>query len=196
MIPRKSHRFTRILSCPELVEGSFQFNVLLMNTSLTIDLPNLPEEGQTFSGQLSEEIFDLPEKDGRAIGPLDYDLHVQRFESELLLTGCLSAPFELTCVVTLKPFKQTISLESAAMSLEIGNNSQMDVTEALREEVVLELPANPRCDEGDDPEPCEMDSRYLAVDKASENELSPAPRSEGDDRWSALNDLTGLNDQP
>ncbi len=166
-----------------------------MNTSLIIDLPNLPEEGQSYSGELSGEIFDLPKDDATAVGPLEYELWVQRFESELLLTGTISTPFRFRCVVTLKEFIQTIALESTAISVEIGNSSQMDVTEAIREEVLLAFPANPRCDEGDEPEPCEIDSRYLAVDKPGDNDLSPAPRNEGDDRWSALNDLSGLNDQ-
>jgi len=166
-----------------------------VNTSLIIDLPNLPEEGQSFSGELSEQIFDLPKEDATAVGPLEYEFLVQRFESELLLTGAISAPFRFRCVVTLKEFIQTIELESTAISVEIGNSSQLDVTEAIREEVLLAFPTNPRCDEGDEPEPCEIDSRYLAVDKPGDNDLSPAPRNEGDDRWSALNDLSGLNDQ-
>jgi uncharacterized protein len=148
-----------------------------------------------FSGELDGAIFDLPDNDASSAGPLEYDIWVQRFESELLLTGAISAPFHFTCVVTLKKFLQTIRLDSAAISVEIGNSSQMDVTEALREEIILEFPADPRCDQGDDPEPCELDSRYLAVDKSRENGLPPAPRNEGDDRWSALNDITGLNDQ-
>lgn len=167
-----------------------------MNTSLIIDIPTLPEEGKAFSGELDGNIFDLPQNDAKSAGPLKYELWVQRFQNELLLTGTISAPFTFTCVVTLKEFLQTIYLDSAAIAVEIGNSSQLDVTEALREEVILEFPADPRCDEGDVPEPCELDSRYLAVDKPEGNDLSPAPRSEGDDRWSALNDLTGLNDQP
>ncbi len=166
-----------------------------MNTSLIIDLPTLPEDGKPFSGELSGDIFDLPKKDATAVGALEYDLWAQRFGSELLLTGVISAPFEFKCVVTLKNFVQTIHLESAAISIEIGNSSELDVTESLREEVLLAFPANPRCDEGDEPEPCEIDSRYLAVDKPGQDDISPAPRTEGDDRWSALNDLTGLNDQ-
>lgn len=166
-----------------------------MKTSLIIDLPNLPEEGKFFFGTLSDAVFDLPKEDATAVGPLEYELWVQRFESELLLTGSISVAFRFRCVVTLKEFIQTIDLESTAISLEIGNSSQVDVTEAIREEVLLAFPTNPRCDEGDDPEPCEIDSRYLAVDKPGDNDLSPAPRNEGDDRWSALNDLSGLNDQ-
>lgn len=146
------------------------------------------------SGQLHENIFDLPQGDARALGPLSYKLWVQRFDSELLLTGSLSAPFEFTCVITLKIFTQTISLPEAAISVEIGNSGRIDIAEALREEVLIEFPLDPRCDEGDVPESCEIDSRYLAVDKFAENGVSPAPRNESDHRWSALNDLTGLND--
>ncbi len=167
-----------------------------MKSNLILDLANLPEEGLALSGELDGAIFDLPKNDAVSTGPLKYDLWAQKFGTELLLTGSLSAPFEFTCVVTLKPFIQTIQLPSAAISVEIGHSSQLDLTEALREEILISFPTNPRCDEGDHPEPCEVDSRYLAVDKSSNNDLSPAPRSEGSDQWSALNDLTGLNDQP
>lgn len=166
-----------------------------MKSALIIDLPTLPEEGQSLSGELSSEIFDLPADDANAVGALQFDLWVQRFGAELLLTGSLSAPFQFRCVVTLKEFVKTIRLDSVAISIETGTSSQIDATGSIREEVLLAFPANPRCDEGDDPEPCEIDSRYLAVDKQDENDLSPAPRKGGDDRWSALNDLTGLNDQ-
>jgi uncharacterized metal-binding protein YceD (DUF177 family) len=166
-----------------------------MKTSLIIDFSTLPEEGLELSGELDAAIFDLPKGDACATGPLTYDLWAQKFESELLLTGSISAPFEFTCVVTLKKFIQTIRIPAAAIALETGHSSQMDVAEAMREEIILEFPTDPRCDEGDIPEPCEIDSRYLAVDKSSDNDLSPAPRTEGNDPWSTLNDLTGLNDQ-
>jgi hypothetical protein len=167
-----------------------------MKTSLIIDLPCLPEEGLMYSGELDGSIFDLPDTDARAAGPMAYDLWAQRFESELLLTGSLSAPFEFTCVVTLKTFLKTIRIPQAAISVEIGNASGLNVSDALREEILIEFPTDPRCDEGDVPEPCEIDSRYLAVDKTPEHEVSHPPRDGGDDRWSALDDLSGLNDQP
>lgn len=166
-----------------------------MEKFLIIDLASLPEEGKAFAGALDGAVFDLPKGDAVSVGPMEYDLWVQRFESELLATGSVSAPFEFTCVVTLKPFVKTIRLPKAAVSVEIGHTGKIDLGEALREEILIEFPPDPRCDEGDVPEPCEIDSRYLAVDKPRGDDLSIAPRSEGDDRWSALNDLTGLNDQ-
>jgi uncharacterized metal-binding protein YceD (DUF177 family) len=166
-----------------------------MKTTLPLDLTTLPDEGLAISGELDGAVFDLPEPDTVSTGPLKYDLWAQKFGSELLLTGSLKAPFQFTCVVTLKPFIKTIDLPAAAISIEIGHSSQLDLSEALREEVLIAFPLNPRCDEADVPEPCEIDSQYLAVDKSANNDLSPAPRSEGSDQWSALNDLTGLKDQ-
>ncbi len=167
-----------------------------MKGHLIIDLGALPEEGRNFSGELPQEVFDLPEGDARPVGPLCYDVWAQRFGSELLLTGELSAPFEFTCVRTLHPFVQTIRLEGAAVSIEIGNEGEIDANEALREEILIHFPVDPRCEEGDEPQECEIDPRYLSVDKPREDTLPTPPRDGGDDRWSALDELKDLKDQP
>jgi len=167
-----------------------------MKGRLIIDLASLPEEGREYSGELPPEIFDLPPGDAVPTGALTYDLFAKRFEDELLLTGRLSAPFEFTCVRTLHPFVQTIVLENAAISLEIGHAAEMDATEALREEVLLQFPADPRCDAADEPQECEIDSRYLSVDKPASDGLTTPPRDGGDDRWSALDRLSHLKDKP
>jgi len=167
-----------------------------MKPQLRMDLAVLPEEGKWISGELPKEIFDLPEGDAQAVGPLTYELWAQRFGSELLLTGSLSAPFEFTCVRTLHPFIQTIHLEAAAIAIEIESEGEIDVTEALREEVLLNFPVDPRCEEGDEPGTCEIDPRYLSVDKPAEDGLPNPPRAVGDDRWSALDILKDLKDPP
>lgn len=167
-----------------------------MSDKLLINLEELPEEGMSLSGELSGELFDLPEGDARSVGPLTYDLWAQRFGPELLLTGTLSAPFEFMCVRTVHPFVQTIQLDSAAISLEIDKSGEIEASQALREEVLIQFPANPRCEEGDESMECKIDSRYLSVDKPGDDGLSTPPRTEGDDRWSALDDLKDLKDQP
>jgi uncharacterized protein len=167
-----------------------------MKGRLTVDLANLPEEGKSFAGELPKEIFDLPEDDAQAVGPLTYELLAHRFGSELLLTGSLTAPFEFTCVRTLHPFIETIRLEDAAVSIEIEKEGPIDVTDALREEILINFPVDPRCEDGDVPQKCEIDSRYLSVDKSAEDGLPTPPRAGSDDRWSALDILKDLKDQP
>ena len=167
-----------------------------MKERLRIDLTTLPEEGKRYAGELSPAVFDLPEGDAAPLGPLVYDLWVQRFGSELLLSGTLEAPFEFTCVRTLHPYRQTIRLASAALSLEAGQGTEIDATEALREEIVIHFPVNPRCELGDVPQECQIDPRYLSVDKPADDELTTPPRAEGNDRWSALDGLGNLKDHP
>ncbi|MCW1884515.1 DUF177 domain-containing protein [Luteolibacter flavescens] len=166
-----------------------------MSDRLLIDLPTLPEEGKNFSGELPPEVFDLPEHDAKPLGPFSYDLYVQRFGSELLLSGTLSAPFEFICVRTIHPFTQTITVENANVSVEIESEGILDATEAIREEVLLAFPDYPRCDEADDPQHCEIDSRYLAVDKPADVGVETRPRAQGDDRWAALDALDNLDSE-
>lgn len=163
---------------------------------LVIDLAELPDDGKEFAGDIPPEVFDLPDKDIRALGPLSYRLRAQRFEDELLLQGRIEAPFEFTCVRTLVPFKKTIRLENAAISLEIGDSAQIDPSAELREELLLQFPAYPRCDEGDDPLPCEIDPRYLAVDNPAGADVENPPAPQGDSRWSALDALGESSQQP
>jgi uncharacterized protein len=157
-----------------------------MDQRLIIDLGTLPEDGRQFSGELAPQLFELPAEDARPLGPLRYDLAVQRFGGELFLTGTLSARFEFTCVRTLHPFTRTIRLDQVPLSIEIGNSAAIDVTAALREEILLAFPANPTCDQADEPTECQIDPRYLAVDKGGGDgvETPPPPREDG--RWAAL----------
>jgi uncharacterized metal-binding protein YceD (DUF177 family) len=167
-----------------------------MSRRLLIDLGSLPEEGKKFAGELPPEIFDLPEGDAKPVGPLEYELVAQRFGSELLLQGLIAAPFEFTCVRSLHPFVQTVRVENAAVSLEIESEGEIDATDAVREELLIHFPIDPRCDDADVPQHCEIDSRYLAVDKAAEDDVETAPRAGSDDRWAALDALKEFKDEP
>jgi uncharacterized protein len=167
-----------------------------MKGRFIIDLETLPDEGKCFEGELPPEMFDLPPGDATATGPLCYDLYVQRFGSELMLRGRLEAPFEFLCVRTLHPFIQTIRLDDAVISLEISREGPFDATEALREEILIHFPIDPRCDDADVPQHCEIDPRYLSVDKSPEAGLPTPPHAANDDRWSALDGLHNLKDQP
>jgi uncharacterized protein len=164
-----------------------------MKKSLVIELANLPEEGKAYEGELDPSLYDLPERDAQPAGPLYYDLTVQRFENELLVRGYLSSPFNFPCVRTNKEFVQTISLEEFGQSFEI-EESNVDLTEALREEVLMAFPAYPRCDEADEPLECKIDERYLAVDKDPDDGVDEAPQSKSDDRWDALDQLDQFKD--
>lgn len=83
-----------------------------------------------------------------------------------------------------------------AIAIEIGRNGEVDVTDALREEILINFPLNPRCEDGDEPMECKIDPRYLVLDNEGETGVETTPRAESDDRWSALDTLKNLKDQP
>ncbi|MBT8037866.1 MAG: DUF177 domain-containing protein [Verrucomicrobiae bacterium] len=156
-----------------------------MKKHLTIDLNTLPEEGKTFSGELDGSIFSFPEETIQAAGPMLYDVYVQKFDNEVLVRGNLSAPIEFTCVRTLIPFIQTIRADDCSLCLE-ATQSQIDLVDALRQEIVILFPDYPRCDEGDEEIECNLDSRYLAVDKPPIDDVKTPSRDEAPNPWDAL----------
>lgn len=163
-----------------------------MKKHLTIDLNSLPEEGKTYSGELDGSILtdqSRPSKsEPRASEPLFYDFYVQRFDQELLVRGSLSAAIEFTCVRCLNTYIKTIEIEECAISHEI-TSAQINLANELREEIVILFPDYPHCDEGDTDQECILDSRYLAVDKPTENDVKTPPREEAPNPWAALDDF-------
>jgi len=175
-----------------------------MDERLIIELGDLPEEGKMFSGELSASVLKMDDKDlAKAVAPLFYDVHVQRFEGELLLRGSLESTFELTCVRTNHPFTQTFYNDEADMMIAIQGGA-VDCTEALREEILIILPHHPVCDDQDEGEPCILDISYFAVDKtpndvvnespACDEETSESPQGspEWGKSWDALDKLDDI----
>ncbi len=156
---------------------------------LLIHLENLPEEGRHLSGELDASLFDLPKGDAQPAGPLSYDLDVQKFEGELFVSGKISASFRFECVRTLQPFVKTISLDDYSASIEIGDKSVIDMTDDLREEVLLNFPPYPRCDMADNPMPCEINSSYLGMDKYPQERLNTSRTDGNPGVWDALDSL-------
>lgn len=156
---------------------------------MQINLAELPDEGKEFEGEIPAEFFELKEKDTKAVTPLAYHVKAQRFDNELLITGALQATFELTCMRSLHSYNQTIELPQVAISIEIEDQGIIDPSDELREEVLLELPTNPRCEEGDEPGTCEIDPKYLAVDNPTDDGLDNAPTQEEPSPWAALDTL-------
>ena len=82
------------------------------------------------------------------------------------------------------------------MFAALGFRFHVSVDKGQIQPFLIQFPANPRCEEADEPQECRIGSEYLSVDKPGKDGLSSPPRNEGDDRWSALDDLKDIKDQP
>ncbi len=159
-----------------------------MQTQLIISLEEFPEEGRYLSGELDAAIFGIDSAALHSTGPLRYELEAQLFETELVLRGSISAPFELRCDRCLNQFPYTVELEELAFSYDVKGKLALDITDDLREEVVLALPSYPKCEiSGLE---CEINDTFgdFRLDKSPQPGVNSATPS-GESVWDALDSL-------
>ena len=140
-----------------------------MDTRLIVDASRIDPEGETLSGEV--DCVDIDENLVKAFGGLRYELDLQVLGSELLARGRLAQDFTVVCSRCGKDFDCTIREDAFTASFAIGEkNAEVDLTDELRESIILNLPSYPVCDET-----CPGVERKAAM---------PA-----DDRWSVLDNL-------
>jgi len=117
-----------------------------MEATLTIDTSRIDPDGETIEGEV--ECVDLDEPFVKAFGGVRYGLTLQVFGTELLVRGKLEQDFDLVCSRCGKDFDDTVKVGDFTASFEIPENSpEVDLTEEIRESIILALPTYPVCDE-------------------------------------------------
>ncbi|MBL9155315.1 MAG: hypothetical protein JNK37_22725 [Verrucomicrobiales bacterium] len=152
---------------------------------ITINLAEIPFDGMRLVGKTDRDIFDLPEteRDARPAGPVHYDLHISEAGSGLMLAmGSLRVTFTLRCVACLEEFPHTIEWDDYAAEFDLPASGVLDLTERIREDLLLELPDYPHCDrDSDDPD--------RVCPAAGKFDGSAAAAGDGPSVWEALDRL-------
>jgi len=113
---------------------------------LKVHLRQIPPDGLHLEGEEDCPIPELAREEIFCAGPLRYALDLGISEGALWATGSLSQPVEVTCVSCLERFVHTIAVPAFALHSELGGPETIDLTPFLREDLLLNLPANPHCD--------------------------------------------------
>lgn len=117
-----------------------------MCEKLVIDVSRIGEKAEVFEGEV--DCIDIDETYVKPFGGVRYRLEVQVFGKEVLAKGHLEQDFDLVCSRCGKDFDTTIKVDDFLFSQEIGEDgTEIDLTEEVRESVLLELPTYPVCDE-------------------------------------------------
>jgi uncharacterized protein len=111
-----------------------------------VHLLQIPPEGKNLEGEEDAAFLDLAEIGAKAAGPVHYSLEVGLSGSGVFATGRVSVPVEMTCVACLQPFVYEAEADPFAAQVEIEGRELVDLTPAVREELLLALPNHPRCD--------------------------------------------------
>ena len=116
---------------------------------LVIDIARLERDGERFAGEIPISALDYDPSDllFHPAGDLRYDLFVQLIGGELLVRGKVSEDFTCVCVRCGRDFPWTASDGEVAFSLEVTAEEFADLTDELRECIILSFPSNPLCSE-------------------------------------------------
>ena len=133
---------------------------------MKIHLSQIPPEGLHLEGEENCPIADLEEL--RCLGPLRYALDLGTSNGALWAQGRLAQKVELQCVACLEKFAHEIKVPSFALHMELPGPETIEITSAVREDLVLNLPAHPRCDR-DGGRKCKAAARVEAAGSAAES---------------------------
>jgi uncharacterized protein len=165
---------------------------------LIIDLLNLPPEGCEIHGDLSAGVLDLEPGGPQPTSPIHYQLHLHRDGDRLTAMGTVQADFSFVCVRCLEPFPDRLVLDGYLLVEEItGKTQSVDLTDRVREDILLALPSHPRCDEASlEPRACPASGLFPKVDDHTFEHLEePSSPAHTREMWGALDQLD-LKDSP
>ncbi|MEQ1850095.1 MAG: hypothetical protein ABMA01_00750 [Chthoniobacteraceae bacterium] len=147
---------------------------------MKVHILQIPEEGKHYEGEEPAELLDLDDERTRALGPVQYALDVGLSDGGLFATGTLAVNVECQCVRCLEKFQRPLEVNDFACQVELEGREMVDLTEYLREDILLALPAHPHCDWNAD-KVCKAQFR----DAPSEAE----PLDDHRDAWKSLDQL-------
>lgn len=142
-------------------------------------------------GSTEGDVFELTPGDAKPLAPIEYDLKAYVFDEILRVEGTVSSQFELECTRCLEKFPFDLVIDDYIAEIEIENRGIVDLTEPIREDMLLSLPAYPHCDAFSDERECPVGDRFTAVpedfvdDEDNSSEGKPSSSREND-VWSAL----------
>ena len=140
-----------------------------MEEKLTVEVFRLAADGETLEGEV--DCVDIDEELVKPFGGVRYRLEAKLYGKEFLARGHLEQDFDLVCCRCGKDFDTTIKVDDYVFSCEVDEKSpEVDLTESIRESIILTLPAYPVCSE--------------ACPGVESKAQMPA-----DDRWNALDGL-------
>jgi uncharacterized metal-binding protein YceD (DUF177 family) len=113
---------------------------------MKVHLKQIPADGLHLEGEEDCPITEFEGEDIRCIGPLSYKIDIGVSGGALWATGSLRQKVELQCVACLEKFVHKLSVPAFAMRTELQGPETIDLTPFMREDLLLNLPAHPRCD--------------------------------------------------
>ncbi|MBC8207071.1 MAG: DUF177 domain-containing protein [Kiritimatiellales bacterium] len=151
---------------------------------MIIEIDKIPEQGMSLEGVEPPEVLALEQSaEFHPAGPLSYDLYAQLVDGMLIVSGSVAAEMRGCCARCTQIFSTTVSDSGFLRDYsDLQGMEEVDVTEDLRETIILNLPRFPLCDET---------CKGLCSQCGKDLNEGPCGCSKGEEggAWDALNSL-------
>lgn len=149
---------------------------------MKVNVKRIPEEGETLQGTEPPSIIEVDEPDVHFEQDIEYDFHAQIQSGALLVVGKVRTPVTLRCSRCLQIFRMPLQVKQFVFHQELKGEDFVDLTENLREDIILELPQRALC---------RPDCRGLCpvCGKDLNEGACKCKREPGDMRWHALDQI-------
>ncbi len=158
---------------------------------MIIRLGDLRSDQATLEGVLDTDIFQIDtDGDVRSIGPISCELHTAISGDHLIVDGKLTVPTQLRCVNCLEDFSYQHDFNDYHAEIKIENNNMLDLTEHIRDDILLEIPQYPHCTTGSIPDRvCPMTGPFSFEKQGTQPPSDDTEEESPADIWAALEDL-------
>jgi uncharacterized protein len=151
---------------------------------MKILVARIPEEGSHYEGEEPGSILQVQEDQFiREPSEVQYQLYAQHVSEELVVRGKLSTQLDLRCTRCSEFFSTTVAVSDFLRAYPAPEGvDAVDVTEDLREELLLQIPGFPVCSE---------ECKGLCVQCGADLNKGSCGCAKGDSggAWSALDGL-------
>jgi uncharacterized protein len=121
---------------------------------MNIDPCQIPAEGALLAGEQDASFVNSQDGSLKAQTPLSYELQATLLEGELILEGWIEVGLDLRCDRCLETFRKTVRLDPYQLIEIIEKLDSADLTDRLRDDILLDLPGYPKCENADNPRDC------------------------------------------
>lgn len=155
-----------------------------------VHLNDLPPEGMRFVGELRPAVFrEIFPEGPNPSGLTKFDVVVSLDKDLIIIEGVVTSEFQVECGRCLQTIPWTVNLDPYVSEDPREGRSNLDLTEFLREDILLALPAYPNCENPNSSIPrCPAADRFASASEyvpISENDAA-APEN---NLWSALDEI-------
>lgn len=112
---------------------------------MKIELKDIPPDGLALQGELSTVGYDLPVSEHKDWNRIEYDFFIELKGTECLIQGSLNTHYKTDCSRCLDPIDVCIEVPDFVHALEIEGKESIDLTQEIREDILLNLPLAPSC---------------------------------------------------